>query len=255
MATCTRVESGKMKDDKKTRFVKYYYDDGTAVERVGGSKSWRNNNPGNVAGGPGQIGKDQDGIAIFPDLSTGRKARKVLFMPGGTFYDRNSAREMIRGRYNKDGRQIDGTGYAPKYDKKGKIINDPDAYADFIRRYFRNHFRAEYNTDMDIENIKIRNYTPEMQDVLRNLQAREGFSEGTVLRYDAGGRLVGNATGESFPDNLTPSSRRSLRASAQAGGPFVPDHAGRPNPLGPIPPTWDPGAPPTAKIGRPAIRC
>ena len=246
MATCTRVELRKMKDKNKTRYVKYYYDDGTVVERVGGSKSWRNNNPGNVVWGPGRIGKDGDGIARFPDLSTGRKARKLLFMLGGKFYDRASAREMIRGLYDKDGHQINGTGYAPKYDKDGKVINDPDAHADFVRQYFRKYYRVKHNEDMDIEKTKIRDYTPEMQDVLEEAQeAYEQFKEGTVRKYDATGRLVGNASGESFPDNAAASSRWTLGTSAQAGGRFVPDHDERPNALGPIDPAiWDHGAPP-----------
>ena len=164
-------------------------------------------------------------------------------MPGRKFYDRASAREMLRGLYGKDGHQINDTGYAPKYNEKGEVINDPDAYADSVRQYFRKYYRAKHNEDMDIEQIKIRDYTPEMQDVLEEAQeAQEKFREGTVRKYDATRRLVGNASSESFPDNAAASSGWSLGASAQADNPFVPDHGGRPNALGPIPPMWDSSA-------------
>lgn len=38
---------------------------------VSGSRAARNNNPGNLRSGPGQIGTDSAGYAIFPDLNTG----------------------------------------------------------------------------------------------------------------------------------------------------------------------------------------
>lgn len=36
-----------------------------------GSVSFRNNNPGNLRAGPGQVGTDSQGYAIFPDYATG----------------------------------------------------------------------------------------------------------------------------------------------------------------------------------------
>ena len=41
---------------------------------VPGSVAQRNNNPGNLRSGPGQIGTDANGYAIFPDVSTGMSA-------------------------------------------------------------------------------------------------------------------------------------------------------------------------------------
>ena len=38
---------------------------------VPNSVAQRNNNPGNLRSGPGQIGTDSNGYAIFPDASTG----------------------------------------------------------------------------------------------------------------------------------------------------------------------------------------
>jgi hypothetical protein len=159
MATCTKVESGWKNGE---RSITYHYDDGSVEIRAGGTRAWRNNNPGNVAGGPGEIGKDYGGLAVFPDVSTGRNARRVLFMPGGKYSDYDSVRQVLRGKLDRAGHPIENTGYAPERDKNGKVINNPNAYADFVRQYFRKHYDTKYNTDLDIENLGIRNYTLEM---------------------------------------------------------------------------------------------
>jgi hypothetical protein len=39
-----------------------------------GTVSYRNNNPGNLRSGPGMIGTDTSGYAIFPDFQTGWNA-------------------------------------------------------------------------------------------------------------------------------------------------------------------------------------
>src|SRR5271157_4273547 len=41
---------------------------------VAGSVAQRDNNPGNLRSGPGQIGTDAGGYAIFPDVTTGYAA-------------------------------------------------------------------------------------------------------------------------------------------------------------------------------------
>ena len=57
--------------------VIYYRNDGGKLIRAGGTRTWRNNNPGNVikgtfARGNGGIG-EASGFAIFPDYETGRR--------------------------------------------------------------------------------------------------------------------------------------------------------------------------------------
>lgn len=52
-------------------------------KRVGGSRAWRNNNPGNIkfnewAVKMGAIGQDDQGFAIFPTLDIGTRAAKAL---------------------------------------------------------------------------------------------------------------------------------------------------------------------------------
>ena len=61
--------------------------DGTEEVRTGGTKSWRNNNPGNIRAGQwatsqGAIG-ESGGMAVFPDVATGNKARENLLFGGG----------------------------------------------------------------------------------------------------------------------------------------------------------------------------
>ena len=50
--------------------VRYYRADGSGIERRGGTRSWRNNNPGNIRGARNEIGT-AGGFAIFADYETG----------------------------------------------------------------------------------------------------------------------------------------------------------------------------------------
>lgn len=68
--------------------VIYSYPDGAKIRRTGGTRAWRNNNPGNImygefarnAGAIGYAGKVGNGnFAVFPDQQTGMNAiRKLL---------------------------------------------------------------------------------------------------------------------------------------------------------------------------------
>lgn len=53
--------------------ITYHRNDGGKLIRIGGSRAWRNNNPGNVVKGPfskenGAIG-ESEGFAVFPDYA------------------------------------------------------------------------------------------------------------------------------------------------------------------------------------------
>ena len=63
----------------------YETSDGRKYVKEGGSRSWRNNNPGNLKYGEwrnarrdGAIGMDRGGFAIFPDIKTGTEAQYKL---------------------------------------------------------------------------------------------------------------------------------------------------------------------------------
>ena len=83
-----------------------------------GNINVRNNNPGNLRGGPNQIGiRGAGGYAVFQDQGDGWDAlngwitRHAQTNPGWDFYDLFSV-------------------YAPKSDH-----NDPDAYAEYVANY------------------------------------------------------------------------------------------------------------------------
>jgi hypothetical protein len=65
-----------------SRTIVYYDEHGNATTHSGGSRAWRNNNPGNLVMGPvarrhGVIGEDGAGFAIFPDVETGLGAMEA----------------------------------------------------------------------------------------------------------------------------------------------------------------------------------
>ncbi len=114
-----KAEAGRTKDGKRT--VTYYDHSGRKVRtHVGGDRSVRNNNPGNItwdgkkkdsfAERHGAIGSDGD-FAIFPDVETGRQARRKLLEgpsyqnhtldSGIDYYDSDSPKE-IRESYKRN---------------------------------------------------------------------------------------------------------------------------------------------------------
>lgn len=135
--------------------VIYTDENGKQTIKKNGSPAWRNNNPGNIIKGSwarrhGAIGDDEK-FAIFPDVETGRKAKKELLT--GKYGDYESIRKMI-------------SVYAPKSDN-----NDPEKYADHIKKW----------TGLDVDNTKIKDLKPEELDKLLDaMQRQEGFQEGTI---------------------------------------------------------------------------
>ena len=77
-----RAEVGEMPAGSNKSMRIYYDEQGNKMIRTEGSRSWRNNNPGNLvyykfARDNGAIGTDGT-FAIFPDFETGQRARKKL---------------------------------------------------------------------------------------------------------------------------------------------------------------------------------
>lgn len=97
------------------RTVLYIDDQGRSFVRVGGSRSWRNCNPGNIKKGSfavanGSIG-DDGSFAIFPNRASGLRAIETL-LRGPSYRDLTVAKGIER--------------YAPRSE------NDTDAYIDFV---------------------------------------------------------------------------------------------------------------------------
>jgi hypothetical protein len=129
------------------------YADGTTEIREGGSRSWRNNNPGNIVCSPttpghGAIGCNH-GFAVFPDLQTGVAA--------GTAYLKEHPDVSIDERIK---------GWAPPNK------NDVTAYQKFIHQFtgLPGDTRVGSLSDQQVSRL------------LMGITKFEGFKPGTVTR-------------------------------------------------------------------------
>lgn len=131
----------------------YRKTDGTIETREGGSRSWRNNNPGNMEYGEfakknGAIGSDGR-FAIFPSLESGRKAKENLIFKGKNYRDLLLKDAIAR--------------YAPNNE------NDTKGYQD--------HVLAAVGG----KNSKMSDYSPaERTAILSAIEKREGFKPGKI---------------------------------------------------------------------------
>lgn len=127
-------------------------DDGSTELREGGTRSWRNNNPGNVrmsefARSNGAIGSDADGFAIFPTLDAGSAAKQKLIFEGKNYKDLSLSDAIAR--------------YAPPSE------ND-------TARYQRTVLAS-----VGGENKKMTDYTPEeRKSIIEAMTKVEGFKVG-----------------------------------------------------------------------------
>ena len=179
---------------------------GGSFRKVGGSRSWRNNNPGNMEYGAfakahGAIGTDGR-FAIFPDEATGQRARTALIFNGDKYRNLTLTQAIER--------------YAPSSE------NHTTAYQ---RRVLAAVGGA---------NLPMHKYSPaQQQAILRTMQDVEGWKvgriEGTagmVVSVQAGGgqaaprqnrmvRIPGGdmAAIERQIDQLPPGRRESVRRS------------------------------------------
>jgi hypothetical protein len=163
---------------QQRRFVRAYASDDRVIYvdqtgrrwvREGGTRSWRNNNPGNLRATPfarrhGAIGS-AGGFAVFPDYQTGRNALSAL-LRGRTY--RNLTIHQMVSRYTE---------------------TDQQAYRRCLQRY----------SGLNL-NRRIRELTEaEFQRLLDAIQYCEGWREGCEFlqrrvirtRQDRRGRLVG----------------------------------------------------------------
>ena len=115
-------------------------------------KGWRYFNPGNLKGSPFQCAKI-DGYAVFEDEETGFKAHANLFRLDSR-YKNITIRQAI-------------PIYAPKYDKNGKQINDPDKY---IKRLI------ELNVNVDKKASSLSD--AELDDLGKKMGIIEGWYNG-----------------------------------------------------------------------------
>ncbi|CDH26410.1 hypothetical protein [Xenorhabdus bovienii] len=144
--------------------------------KEGGSRSYRNNNPGNIIWGDyakrmGAIGHDEKVaghvMAIFPDEKTGRNAKRKLIFEGSKFKNLTLDKAIER--------------YAPEFDENGKRINNTP-------QYIRNVLAA-----VSGKNKKMSEYNIEEQNrILEAMKNTEGWKEGKSTFIPKNPTLVPN---------------------------------------------------------------
>ncbi|MDV7341807.1 hypothetical protein RYZ26_19585 [Terasakiella sp. A23] len=138
--------------------VIYEYSDGSKEEWSGGTRAWRNNNPGNIraggyVNGRGAIGS-AGGFGVFPDYDTGYDALTTLI--GSRNYRNKTLGQAI-------------SRYAPSSE------NDTDSYISHVEE------ATGYDRDTPMQNI-IDN--GDLSSVADAIEDHEGYSEGGVNEID-----------------------------------------------------------------------
>lgn len=155
-APFTRAESF-----EKNKVV-YFRKDGSVEIRKGGTRAWRNNNPGNIISDKGNfvkrhgaIGKAA-GFGVFPDAETGGKAQKALLKL--KVYQKLSMGAVIRK-------------YAPKKDG-----NSPEQYIKFLEKSTGTK-RSENMSDLSDK---------QLDKLLEGIRKYEGTKPGETYKLPPG---------------------------------------------------------------------
>ena len=131
--------------------VKYYREDGSGVERRGGTRAWRNNNPGNIRWSSVEIGSAGN-FAVFSDYETGFNA--IIDLLNSDNYKTLSILDAI-------------SRYAPPNE------NDTENYQNMIANF----------TGLDISR-KIEDLsTEELKSVANAIQRIEGYQPGIEIEF------------------------------------------------------------------------
>lgn len=146
--------------------VIYTDSDGNKWEFKGGTRPWRNTNPGNLV--PGQISKRNGaigkagGFAVFPDYESGHAA---LLDSLKTQHGNKSIDQLMEV-------------YAPRSDQ-----NDTDAYIKFIRK------QTGVKDDRKVKDFS----KAEFEKLWRAIEKMEGWGkrEGTIRRTETKAKIIG----------------------------------------------------------------
>jgi tape measure domain-containing protein len=163
------------------------------ADRVGGSRSWRNNNPGNIEYGPfaksaGAIGSDGR-FAVFPDYAAGRGAQEKLLFESKNYRDLNLGQAVGR--------------WAPASE------NNVPAYL------------AAMGAD---PKTRMRDFTPPQRTALLDaMQKHEGWKEGRLASKDGAdtSKLDDTITGSIAPLNEMQQGVEKMTGSLTQGVPEV----------------------------------
>lgn len=132
----------------ENRTVIYHAADGAEFLYSGGSRAWRNNNPGNLRGADTSIGH-AGGFSVFADPEAGRAALKSL----------------LKRKYAKDKLDEVFAVYAPSTDN-----NDPDRYAKQVKKW----------SGLDCSKTVGELTEPELEKYMDAIKRAEGWIPGKV---------------------------------------------------------------------------
>lgn len=143
--------------DSTSQALTYKNADGTQTIYSGGSRAWRNNNPGNMRYGEtarnhGAIGKDYSGFAVFSTYVAGKNAAyDLLFNKTAPYYNLTLAETIFM--------------YAPPNDN-----NDSKSYLNFVSK------SAKISKDTYIKDL-----TPTQRDgLMKAIFNMEGYQSGEI---------------------------------------------------------------------------
>jgi predicted nucleic acid-binding Zn-ribbon protein len=88
--TASAISAGAAKSASASGLTRTYETESGTETRTGGTRAWRNNNPGNLRYGPfaikhGAIGADKDGFAMFASMELGEAAKKDLLFKTASY--------------------------------------------------------------------------------------------------------------------------------------------------------------------------
>lgn len=140
---------------------------------AGGSRAWRNNNPGNMkygafAASQGATGKDDKGFAVFPSYEAGRKAQENLLFNSPAYRGLTIAEAIRKWAPGSDG-------------------NNPASYAADLAK------AAGVGVDAPLSSLS----AEQRSRLLDAQQRREGWSEGSPAN-----RIAGSGTYEGVNDAI-----------------------------------------------------
>jgi len=134
-------------------------ENGNSFRLSGGTRAWRNNNPGNLKYSEfslkyGAMGHDDTMHSIFPTVAAGNNAKYQLLFGDDKDYKDMTLEKAI-------------SIYAPAYDN-----NNPDAYVRYLCR------GATYNKDTILRNMT----EVERKFLLERMGRMEGYKEGKITK-------------------------------------------------------------------------
>jgi hypothetical protein len=148
---------------------RYKLENGTIIQKNNGTKSWRNNNPGNMmTKAYGALKMDKQGYGIFPTVQAGYDAKVELL------FDKKYSDRTLHDVFLKNEGKSDV--YAPL----GHGDNDPQAYYDFVVKTVG----ATNVQDEDGNDTRLMKDYPKAtrEKIVQAITQKEGYKKGDLKK-------------------------------------------------------------------------